>query len=168
MPTTIEVILKVADQTNLLSLNAVIEAEKAGEYGRFSVVAREIRRLADQTGVATLDVMEMDKFTSDVRKRARGTGTTISHLETVMDEIQSIHPIFGRVVDELKQQAQGAKQISEAFVQLSDGAKQAAESLREFNEATIQLNITTQALRKEISIFNVGCNSSLEHLHQNL
>jgi len=80
----------VADQTNLLSINAAIEAEKAGEYGLgFLVVAREIRRLADQTAVASLDiermvkemqysasagVMEMDNFAEQVRAGVREIG----------------------------------------------------------------------------------------------
>ncbi len=77
-------ITKVADQTNILSLNAAIEAEKAGDAGRgFSVVATEIRRLADQTSVSTWDieqmlkemqsavsasVMGMDKFSEEIRR----------------------------------------------------------------------------------------------------
>ncbi|MEM9226539.1 MAG: methyl-accepting chemotaxis protein, partial [Verrucomicrobiota bacterium] len=79
----VEAINKVSEQTNLLSLNAAIEAEKAGEFGLgFAVVAREIRRLASQTAQATVDidqmvkemqtavsagVMEMDKFSEGVR-----------------------------------------------------------------------------------------------------
>ncbi len=65
-------ITKVADQTNLLSLRAAIEAEKASESGRgFAVVAAEVSRLADQTGVATYDIEQMVKESAvgDLRQR---------------------------------------------------------------------------------------------------
>jgi len=103
-------ITKVADQTNLLSLNAAIEAEKAGEYGRgFNVVAREIRRLADQTAVATLDidqmvkemqsavsagVMEMDKFIAEVNQSAEDVGRISIQLAGSLSRFKPCRPVL--------------------------------------------------------------------------
>ncbi len=103
-------ITKVADQTNLLSLNAAIEAEKAGEYGLgFGVVAMEIRRLADQTAVATYDiekmvkemqsavsagVMGMDKFSEEVRRGVEEVRQVSAQLAQIIHQVQALTPRF--------------------------------------------------------------------------
>lgn len=165
-------ITKVADQTNLLSLNAAIEAEKAGEYGTgFAVVAREIRRLADQTAVATLDientvkemqssvstgVMEMDKFTKDVERGVEDVRNIGTNLESIIGQVQTLTPRFQQVSTSMEGQSEGANQISEGMVQLSEASSQTTQSLREINNAIADLNETAHGLRQRVSGFNVG------------
>lgn len=165
-------ITKVAEQTNLLSLNAAIEAEKAGEYGLgFAVVAREIRHLADQTAVATLDiermvketqssvavgVMEMDRFAEDVRHSVQ-TGAGIGEqLAQVINRVQELTPQFEKVSDGMQMQSQGARQISESMTQLNDAAKNLAASFREFNAAADGLRQSADAMKDEVTRFKVS------------
>lgn len=162
---------KVADQTNLLSLNAAIEAEKAGEFGLgFGVVAREIRRLADQTAVAMLDieqmvkemksavsagVMSMDKFSEQVRSGVSDVRQVTTELGTTIEQVQALSPRFEAVNEGMHSQSQGARQISEAMTQLSETTRQTAESLHESDLAIEQLNEAARGLQKEVGRFRV-------------
>lgn len=164
-------IAKVADQTNLLSLNAAIEAEKAGEFGLgFAVVAREIRRLADQTAVATLDieqmvremqssvnagVMEMDKFHQAVRGSVDDITRLGGQMEQIIQQVQSLTPRFEAVTEGMEAQATGAGQISEAITQLNGAAQQTSASLQNFKNATEKLDRAVRHLDDGVSRFRM-------------
>jgi methyl-accepting chemotaxis protein WspA len=164
-------ITKVADQTNLLSLNAAIEAEKAGDYGRgFSVVATEVRRLADRTAAATFDidqmikgiqsavsagVMSMDKFSEEVRRGMQSVQEVGGQLSQVIQQVQALAPRFEAVTEGMQSQAIGAEQITEALSQLGDAARQTVESLRQSSMAIDELNQVSLGLRSGVSRFTV-------------
>lgn len=160
-------ITKVADQTDLLSLNASIEAEKAGEYGRsFSVIAREIRRLAEQTAVATLDiekivneiiaavsssVMGVDDFAQEIRggvQQIRRVGETLSK---IIEQVQNLTKRFEDVNRGMQQQSTNAEEIKNAINQLSHTAQQTSESIHQFRNTVEELDLATKDLRTVVA-----------------
>jgi len=168
----ITTITKVADQTNLLSINAAIEAEKAGDYGQgFIVVAREIRRLADQTAVATLDierlveqmhqavsagVSQMDTFAVEVKAGVERVVGISGQFADVIGKVQGLSTRFDQVNEGMRAQATGAQQIAEALVTITDGSRGAADALDEFQDASRNMARAVEGLNESVSRFRLG------------
>ena len=171
-------ISKVAEQTNLLSLNAAIEAEKAGEYGRgFKVVAREIRRLADQTAIATLDidqtvnemhkavstgVMEMDKFIMAVKQSAGDVDLIGDQVTRIIDHVQTLSPNYDRINETVQLQSINARDIGKAMEQLSGEIGQITETLHNTYAAIELLGTAEKRLQQEVSRFGATIQPSHE------
>ncbi len=165
-------IAKVADQTNLLSVNATIEAEKAGESGRgFRIVAQEIRRLADQTALATQDIermvrdmqaavssgtMEMDRFRNEVSQRIAEVAGVSERLGRIIEPVQSVTRSLEHVHEGMQSQSQGARQIRDAMESLRSGAGESAASMAVFTATLDELRRSISELNAEASRFRTG------------
>jgi methyl-accepting chemotaxis protein len=162
---------RVADRSNLLSTNAGIEAEKAGAAGRgFGVVAREMRRLADQTATATVEISqlvdemravvaagarEMDGLVRQVRNSSadvRGVGERLGHLIT---HVEHLGPQLHDLASTMQTQAGGATQIAEALGQIETAAQQTRQALEQLGRVALRLDGATHDLTREVSQFRL-------------
>ena len=162
-------IAKVAEQTNLLSVNATIEAEKAGESGRgFRIVAQEIRRLADQTALATKDIermvrdmqaavaggtMEMDRFRNEVSSRIGEVAEVSEKLGRIIEPVQSVTEALEQVHEGMEAQSEGARQIRDAMDALRGDATETASSLEIFANSLGELRSAAADLSTEAARF---------------
>jgi methyl-accepting chemotaxis protein WspA len=162
---------KVANQTNLLSVNAAMEAERAGEAGAgFRAVAVEIRRLSAQTADATLaiegivremqfavaaGVEDMSRYSTSVQG---GTATVASlggQLGTVIGGVEHLGKEVDLVARGVEAQALGVAQVSHALTSLSEGAARTASAASRFIETSEELERRADGFVKEVGAFRL-------------
>ncbi|MEK4245573.1 methyl-accepting chemotaxis protein [Psychrobacillus sp. FSL K6-2684] len=181
----IKTITAIAEQTNLLALNAAIEAARAGEHGRgFAVVADEVRKLAEQSQNAAKEVTGIvtsiqSEVTSIVKQNHEGVESVIkgvevanetnASLEQIMKNTEETISIIDKMVNQIGQTLEFSQEVAASFIEVTHiaentasntessaaAAEQGSAAMQEINASAVELSHQADELRKVVNEFKL-------------
>ncbi|MHB9836520.1 methyl-accepting chemotaxis protein [Paraburkholderia terrae] len=151
------VIEGIAFQTNILSLNAAVEAARAGDEGRgFAVVASEVRSLAQRSASAAKEIKErITDSLGRVEAGAQQVDKASQVMADILTSVNRVSDLMGEIAAASEEQSEGIEQVNRAITQMDQVTQQNAALVEQASAAALALEEQTVALKSTVSVFRV-------------